>query len=959
VLWAGWVRTGGLNFLSAGNVTNHVYDLTRNLETSRTEAYGTAQARTITTVWDANWRQPDLITEPNRTTAFTYNSLGGVLTKTITDTTVTPNVTRIWTYTYDSYGRMLTADGPRTDVVDKTTYAYYTCTTGYQCGQVQTITNALGQVTTFNTYNAHGQPLTITDPNGLVTTLTYDARQRVKSRQIGTETTSYAYYPTGLLKTVTLPDSSTIGYTYDGAHRLTDITDGVGNHIHYTLDAMGNRTAENTYDPSNTLRRTHTRVFNALNQLNEDVNAAGTAGVTTTFGYDNDGNQTSIGAPLSRNTANQYDALNRLSQITDPNSGVTQLGYDANDNLATVKDPRSFTTSYTHNGFGDLTKLVSPDTGPTTSTYDSGGNLKTTTDARSALATYSYDALNRATQVAYSDETINFTYDAGTNGKGRLTGASDANHSLSWTYDTHGRVTGKGQTLGSVTKSVGYGYTNGDMTSIVTPSGQTVTYTYTNHQITSIVIGSTTLLSGVTYYPYGPPSAWTWGNSTTATRTYDEDGNPSQFVTAGVTNGYTVDAASRITGISDSGLSSNSWTFGYDLLDRVNSGSSSAKSRGYTYDADSNRLTTTGTIASTEAVSTNNNQLNSTSGGLVRTYTYDAAGNTKSNTGSSFTFNQRGRMSAATVGSTSASYIYSALGQMIKKTVGSTTTLLMYDEAGHILGEYSSTGVLIQETIWMGDIPVATLRPSGSTVAIYYVHTDHLGTPRKVTRPSDNALMWRWDPDTFGSIGANSNPSGQGTFTYNLALPGQYYDAESGLMHNGYRDCYDPQTGRYCQSDPIGLAGGSLSTYTYVGNDPLSAVDPTGTQAAVAAPVIVGGLLVVGCELSPSCAQALSNAITNSLNSPPQLPIIDPGLPIPPQLPGYIDPKSLVPTTQASSCPPMREPPSPRQRCFNAVALKFAACMQSGQSPFACQLRRVFNIALCAAQSAESGGDHH
>ncbi len=219
-----------------GNVTTYVYDTLNNLEASRIEAYGTPQARTITTTWDSNWRQPDLITEPNRTTAFTYDSLGNVLTKTITDTTVTPNVTRTWTYTYDPYGRMLTAQGPRTDLSSTTTYAYYTCTSGFQCGQVQTITDALGHITTFNTYNAHGQPLMVTDPNGVVTTLTYDLRQRLTSRQIGTETTSYSYYPTGLLQTVTLPDSSTLTYTYDAAHRLTDITDGLGNHIHYTLD---------------------------------------------------------------------------------------------------------------------------------------------------------------------------------------------------------------------------------------------------------------------------------------------------------------------------------------------------------------------------------------------------------------------------------------------------------------------------------------------------------------------------------------------------------------------------------------------------------------------------------------------------------------------------------------------------------------------------------------------------
>jgi YD repeat-containing protein len=238
-----------------GNVTQYtLYDMTRNLEQSRTEAYGTAQARTITTQWNSMWRQPALITEPNRTTGFTYDALGNVLTKTITDTTVSPNVPRTWTYTYDSYGRMLTALGPRTDVNSTTTYTYYTCTTGYQCGQIQTITNAVGQVTTFNTYNGHGQPLTITDPNGVVTTLTYDARQRVTSRKVGTETTGYSYYPTGLLSTVTLPDGTTLQNTYDAAHRLTDITDGLGNHIHYTLDAMGNHTAENTYDPSNLLR---------------------------------------------------------------------------------------------------------------------------------------------------------------------------------------------------------------------------------------------------------------------------------------------------------------------------------------------------------------------------------------------------------------------------------------------------------------------------------------------------------------------------------------------------------------------------------------------------------------------------------------------------------------------------------------------------------------------------------
>jgi RHS repeat-associated protein len=817
-----------------GNTTTYQFDETRNLELSRTEASGNGQARTITTQWNPTFRVPAEISvyagatangTPLRQTSYEYYpGTSNVEYRTITDPTVTPNVSRIWTYTYDSYGRILTVKDPRTDVNSTTTYAYYTCTTGYQCGQIETITNALNQVTTFNTYNAYGQPLTITDPNGVVTTLTYDARQHLKSRQVGTETTSYAYFPTGLLKTVTLPDSSTIGYAYDGAHRLTDITDGLGNHIHYVLDNMGNRTSENTYDPSNALRRSHTRAINALNELYQDINAAG---IATTFGYDNNGNQTSIAAPMSRNTTQTYDALNRLSQIHDAIGHVTVLEYDVGDQLTAVLDPQSHLTYYNYDGFEDRTKQVSPDSGTTVSTYDSGGNLKTSTDARGALATYSYDALNRVTQIAYADQTITLTYDTGTNGVGRLTGASDANHSMSWAYDTHGRVTGKGQVVGGVTRSVGYGFTNDDLVSMVTPSGQTVTYAYANHRIASISVNGTAILTNATYDPFGPANAWTWGNGHTEARNFDLDGNLSTVVMLSETVTAHYDNASRISSIGDNYSTGYTWSLGYDALDRLTSASKSGTTYGWTYDANGNRLSQTGTAASTFTPSTSSNQLTSTSGSLARTYAYDAAGNTRSYSNLAFTYNQRGRASSVTVGSTSSNYLYNALGQLIEKTAGGATTILVYDEAGHLLGEYTGSGAIIQETIWMGDIPVATLRPNGSSISIYYVETDQLNAPRVIVRTSDHHPVWRWDPDPFGTAAPNQNPYGIGSFIYNLRFPGQYYQAETGLNYNYFRD-YDPQTGRYIESDPIGLDGGSMSTYSYVNDDPIDYIDPEG-----------------------------------------------------------------------------------------------------------------------------------
>ena len=251
-----------------GNVTTHSYDLTRDLETSRTEASGTAQARTITTQWHPQYHLPTQIGEPGRITTFNYDSNGNLLTKTVTAN----GSSRTWTYTYNANGQVLTVVGPRTDVTDLTTYAY----DGY--GNLISITNAAGQTTTFANYDNNGRVGLITDPNGATTTLSYAPRGWLTGKVVSAggivQTTGYRYDYVGQLTQVTLPDNTTISYTYDPAHRLANIRDSLGNSINYTLDLMSNRIGETVTDPSGALTRQVNRVYDGLNRVQQVIGAA-------------------------------------------------------------------------------------------------------------------------------------------------------------------------------------------------------------------------------------------------------------------------------------------------------------------------------------------------------------------------------------------------------------------------------------------------------------------------------------------------------------------------------------------------------------------------------------------------------------------------------------------------------------------------------------------------------------
>ncbi len=805
-----------------GMVTNYTHDSTRNLETSRTEAYGTALARTITTTWHATYRQPATITEPsgvagvNLVTEFTHDTAGNVTKKKMT----AGAYVREWNYTYNGRGQGLTVNGPRTDVTDVTTMTYYADSdTCVGCrGQVYTVTNPAGHVTTFNTYSADARPTQITDANGVVTTLAYKPRGWLESRTVGGETTTYDYDTMGNLTRVMLPDASWVGYAYDAAAALVAVEDNLGNSIEYELDVLGNRVQEAVFDPQGTLKKTLQRLYDGFNRLEKDLGALGQATRYARYGYDS---VTTVTDPLNRVTTNTYDILNRLTNMNDAASGNTVFTYDARDRLATVKDPKlSTATVYTYNGLGDLLTQASPDTGTTTFTYDAAGNVATQTDARSVVTTYSYDTLNRVTAatVTVTDGTVTYEYDNLTTGgayaKGRLTKVSDPSGNTTYVYDSLGRVTSKVQATNATptnkTFTVGYSYSSGRQTGITYPSGRAVTYGFNAAgQLTSITVdGATTILSGATYVPFGPVSGWTWGNGQAMTRSHDYDGR----------------VKSLTLGPSTATYPDLSQVFGYDSLNRLTTAALAAgQTQSFTYDANSNRTNATVNGASTTyTYPSTSHKLFSLSGATTRSFTYDNAGSVTNSQSITYVYDGRGRMKQA--GTTT--YLVNGLGQRVKKA-GASETYFAYDEAGRLLGEYDTAGVAIQETIWLGDLPVGVIKPATpSGFTAYYIWADHLGTPRQITDTS-NVSRWEWNHnDPFGNNAPNENPAGAGAFAFNLRFPGQYFDQETGTAYNYFRT-YDAPLGRYIQSDPIGLKGG-INTYAYVGGNPLIGYDPLG-----------------------------------------------------------------------------------------------------------------------------------
>ncbi len=274
-----------------GNTSCFAYDLNRSLEVVRLEglapgtgcpsdllAYvpvvGSAEKKT-TTAWHSAMRRPVLIVQGNRKTEYVYDSQGKEIRKSVMD--LTTGARRVWTSTY-TYGVgnfviQKVEDGPRSGAVDSSVTDYYspteTCAGAlFGCrGQVKRDVNAAGHATRYTQYNVHAQPTEIIGPNGVVTTISYDRRQRVTAISRGSLSIALQYDAAGRLVDATQSDGASVALHYADTNRLTKLVDPGGNVARIQYDLMGNPTREEILTPTESVSRIREWSLDALGRV--------------------------------------------------------------------------------------------------------------------------------------------------------------------------------------------------------------------------------------------------------------------------------------------------------------------------------------------------------------------------------------------------------------------------------------------------------------------------------------------------------------------------------------------------------------------------------------------------------------------------------------------------------------------------------------------------------------------
>lgn len=860
-----------------GNKTVNEYDERDNL-IRQTFADGSSTS----TTYNEFSRPLRFVDEVGTVTIHEYDDFGNLTRKTEGLGTSAERVTE---YEYDQYGQMevMRSVGDATTQTAETIYTYDTN------GNIETETDPMGNTEVY-THDVMGNVLTTLDRRQKLWTQTYDLAGNLRTETDPLDhRTEYIYDRTGKLSRQIDPALFEISYAYDARDNLLRETDHFGNVAHaefnendflisttdesdkslstdYDLtgranrgvDGVGNEVLLEYQNKSISENGGYFQVnkityptaerflqYDRRSRLTQDIyllNGAET--LTWRSTYDPVGRPIRVTDPNGENIYINRDALGRPITVTEGIGADVSVALDDRGNAIELTNERDKVSLFAYDLNDRLTTEQLPLGQTRTYSYDANSNIERVVDSKDQAIGYEYDDANRLVVIDHfanqSDSTPVVTVSYGYNSRDLLTSWDDGTVSASYSHDELGRLLTETTDFGPFSLSIAYTYNdNGTIDTFTDADGTIYRYVYDqdNKPQALIIPGVGTV--AVSEFEWRAPKRISLPGGTTReivrtglleaesitvrdsasnvlseiSITYDPMRNVDTKSDDFGINTYLYDENHRLTSATNSELPD----FTYELDDSSNRISENGSSE-WVYD-DNDRLTSTDTA--TFSYDLNGNLTERDESGVVTRYFYDVA-------------NRLIRVENA-AGQAIVEYGYDPQDRRIWKDVSGVRTYFLYSEMG-LVGEYASDGSQIRaygympDGIWTTD-PVYLKTDQGYA----FYQNDELGTPRLLV-DLNGTTVWSATFDPFGQATvfeqAIENP---------LRFPGQYFDSETGLHYN-WRRYYDPATGRYITSDPIGYEGGT-NLYAYVDANPINRMDPTGECFFFAAFGVVGNAL--------------------------------------------------------------------------------------------------------------------
>jgi len=694
--------------------------------------------------------------------------------------------------------------------------------------------------------------------------LTYDASGRIIRSHQGGRSLRLSHDAENRLQGLTDENGSSVTVQHDDAGRLWAITDEAGRTnrvVHDTenrvigralagVDGATMRLVEHLFDERGTLTRTI------------DERLGGSAPSTQVLDYQQAANgdelivsEMSTGARATR----VFDPVARLSTLVDPGGARTRVGFDPQGGIVQVRDARGNVTLSPTDDFGRTVMQHGPDTGRVINRFDAAGNRVEQRLADGTIITAAYDAANRRVSRRAGGRLATWRWDQRS---GLMVEAANGTMSERFEYDAEARLTSHVRSIDGHQLRTGYTHdVRGRLRTKTLPDGQQLAYHYheagadrgtlraiTRSSLRTLFVRRT-LVAEIDLERRDGEAGYLSANGIRTQETYAPNGELSRLEIGGaLAFGYTFDAAGRIVRIEQvdrTGIDDTRYAYRHGRL--VDAASTRLGAERWRYDAVGNRLAqeTRSAAGRLERASYrypepgDGNRLGAVDSEwtlpsgrtLTETvdYDYTPSGAPTQVGGLDYRYDAMQRpVSVSRDGVLLAEYAYNAFGERIRKTrhrpgANPEVSYYLYD-GSTLTGEARADGTIERQYVYLqGHRPVAMLEGHRA----YAIHTDHVGAPRLMT---DSAGDRVWQADYFSFGEAVIDPDS--VVSLNLRFPGQYADAETGTHYNYFRD-YDPESGRYLTSDPLGLVAG-LNTYAYVDGNPLSQVDPEGLLAALA-----------------------------------------------------------------------------------------------------------------------------